>query len=111
MPSDLNGWLAGLGSQQVSVKLPKFTFTTQFDLTPQLQSLGMTSAFSNSANFSGLTNPSTLKISDVVHKAYVSVDQAGTGGQQAGLDQLVQSRQGLLNRTESQKAAISNRIQ
>jgi hypothetical protein len=40
----------------------------------------MTDAFSNSADFSGITNPSVamLKISAVVHKATISVDETGT---------------------------------
>jgi serpin B len=78
LPTDLNGWLAGLTTQPVDVSLPKFTLTTQFDLGKTLQQLGMTSAFSNGADFSGITDSAPLKISDVVHKAYIGVDETGT---------------------------------
>jgi len=35
-------------------------------------------AFSGSADFSGMTGNRDLFISDVIHKAFVSVDEAGT---------------------------------
>ena len=77
LPADLNGWLQGLTSQQVAVSLPKFTMTTQFNLNQSLQALGMTDAFTNLADFSGIsTNP--LYISAVIHKAFIDVDEAGT---------------------------------
>ena len=80
LPANLTSWLSGLQNQQVAVSLPKFDLNTQFELGNPLQSLGMTDAFSNSADFSGITNPSVamLKISAVVHKATISVDETGT---------------------------------
>ncbi len=80
LPADLTSWLAGLQNQQVAVSLPKFNITTQFDLGDQLQALGMTDAFSNTADFSGITDPTVtqLKISDVVHQATISVGETGT---------------------------------
>jgi serpin B len=35
-------------------------------------------AFSNQADFSGMTGNKDLTIADVVHKAYVAVDEQGT---------------------------------
>ena len=40
--------------------------------------MGMPVAFSESADFSGMTGNRDLFIADVVHKAFVSVDEAGT---------------------------------
>jgi serpin B len=40
--------------------------------------MGMPLAFSDKADFSGMTGTLGLSISDVVHQAYVSVDEAGT---------------------------------
>jgi serpin B len=77
LPADPSAWLGGLSEQQVQVSLPKFGMTTQFDLSAPLQTLGMTDAFSNYADFLGIS-PMALKISDVVHKAYVGVSETGT---------------------------------
>jgi serpin B len=40
--------------------------------------MGMPVAFSPSADFSGMNGNHELYITDVVHKAFVSVDEAGT---------------------------------
>ena len=80
LPANLTSWLAGLQNQYVEVSLPKFDISTKFELGDQLQSLGMADAFSNHADFSGITAPSvaTLKISNVAHQATISVNESGT---------------------------------
>ena len=40
--------------------------------------MGMPVPFSSSANFSGIDGTMNLFISDIFHKAFVSVDEAGT---------------------------------
>jgi len=62
----------------IALGLPKFTFTTNFSLSDQLKSLGMTNAFNDQADFSGMTGNRDVFISDVIHKAYVAVDEKGT---------------------------------
>ncbi len=78
LPKDLNAWFGGLNREQVTVSLPKFTLTSQFNLGEQLKALGMTDAFGDKADFSGLTDSNQLKISQVVHKAFIGVDEKGT---------------------------------
>lgn len=63
----------------VQVFLPKFEFEFTEELNDVLSELGMESAFSSSADFSGLlASPEPLKIMKVVHKAYIKVDEEGT---------------------------------
>lgn len=77
LPADLNGWLQGMSGQRVAVSLPKFTMTTQFDLIPALQALGMTDAFLRGADFTGISSEQ-LHIGNVVHKAFIDVSETGT---------------------------------
>jgi serine protease inhibitor len=78
LPSDLNNWFSGLGTRQVQLSLPKFKLTTEFDLADQLTSLGMGDAFNREADFSGITDPKQLQISQVRHKATIDVTETGT---------------------------------
>jgi len=63
--------------ERVRITLPKFTFASSFRLSKSLSDLGMPSAF-HDADFSGMTGKRDLFISDVVHKAFVAVDEEGT---------------------------------
>ncbi|MGA7195089.1 MAG: serpin family protein [Anaerolineales bacterium] len=75
----INDIFNSMQSTPIALGLPKFTFTTNFSLSDQLKSLGMTDAFdSNKADFSGMTSNHDLFISDVIHKAFVAVDEKGT---------------------------------
>ena len=63
----------------VSFGLPKFTFSSDFGLSRQLAGLGMPDAFdADKADFSGMTGQRDLFISNVIHKAFVAVDEKGT---------------------------------
>jgi len=62
----------------VALTMPKFEFDSEFSLTDTLAGMGMPIAFSGDADFSGMTGTLNLHISEVIHKAFVSVDEAGT---------------------------------
>lgn len=64
--------------QQVALAMPKFEMESEFSLAETLSALGMPDAFSGQADFSGMDGTRNLVISDVIHKAFVSVDEAGT---------------------------------
>jgi serpin B len=67
-----------LASRQVALTMPKFEFESSFGLKQTLSTLGMRVAFTEDADFSGMDGKRDLLIQDVIHKAFVSVDEAGT---------------------------------
>jgi serpin B len=71
-------WIGSLRRQEVNIWLPKFKLEAQFQLAEVLKDLGMPLAFSDKADFSGMDGQHDLLISDVVHKAYVDVNEEGT---------------------------------
>jgi serpin B len=69
----------GMQPTSVSLGLPKFEFTKDFGLADTLISLGMRDAFDvDLADFSGMTDKKDLFIGNVIHKAFVAVDEKGT---------------------------------
>ena len=61
-----------------SVALPKFEFDTKYFMGDTLSLMGMPIAFSSGADFSGMNGIKQLFISNVIHQAYVKVDEKGT---------------------------------
>jgi serpin B len=75
----LDGWIAALRREEVNVYFPRFKITSSFSLSTSLKALGMVDAFSQtSADFSGMTAAERIFISEVIHKAFVAVDEDGT---------------------------------
>ncbi len=70
--------LKQLESRRVALTMPRFEFESSFGLKEALAAMGMPVAFSGDADFSGMTGNRDLYIADVIHKAFVSVDEAGT---------------------------------
>jgi serpin B len=70
--------IGNLQHEQVALTMPRFEFDAEFSLKEALATLGMAQAFTDDADFSGMTGNRELLISEVVHKAFVSVDEAGT---------------------------------
>ncbi|XP_055737626.1 leukocyte elastase inhibitor-like [Salvelinus fontinalis] len=64
---------------EVQVGLPKFKLEETLDLKDLLISMGMTDAFDLSkGDFSGMSPSNDLELSEVVHKAFVEVNEEGT---------------------------------
>jgi serpin B len=63
----------------VALTMPKFKFEYDLGLNGVLKEMGMLDAFDPSvSDFSGMDGSRDLYISDVLHKAFVAVDEAGT---------------------------------
>ena len=67
-----------LSYKRVNLELPKFKLEYEVNLNQYLQNLGMFTAFTNSADFTGLRKEGELKIDSVIHKTYLKVDEEGT---------------------------------
>ena len=77
--ADLAAMTDGFATREVFLAMPRFESTSSFSLSPVLSGMGMPSAFDPSAaDFSGMTGGRDLFVSDVVHKAFVRVDETGT---------------------------------
>lgn len=75
----LNLALESLQPASVQLHLPKFRFTSDFDLGNSLSALGMEDALEpERADFSGMDGERDLYIGKVLHKAFVAVDEQGT---------------------------------
>lgn len=68
----------GLSRRRIALTLPKFQYAAAFRLADALADIGMPAAFSEDADFSGMTGKRDLFLSDVLHKAFVAVDEEGT---------------------------------
>ncbi len=78
-PERLDAWAEKFEYTEVRVTLPRFKLTSSFQLGKTLASLGMPDAFNpQAADFSGIASQESLCLSDVVHQAYVDVNEKGT---------------------------------
>jgi serpin B len=78
LAAELPGLAAKFVSQKVDVSMPKFRMTQGMELGPVLISMGMGDAFGGNADFSGMTGGKDFAISNVIHKAFVDVNEEGT---------------------------------
>ncbi|XP_051265236.1 alpha-1-antitrypsin homolog [Dicentrarchus labrax] len=74
----LRHWHDSLFRNSVDLFLPKFSISTEASLDSTLKELGITNAFADNADFSGISEEVKLKVSKVSHQAVLSVDETGT---------------------------------
>ena len=67
-----------LSAQQVIVKMPKFKLEAAFVLNEALQKMGIESAFTAGADFSGIAAMGPLCLDSVKQKCYIDVSEKGT---------------------------------
>ena len=71
-------WREELREQRVDIYIPRFRFSAKYFLNENLTRMGMPTAFSETADFSGLSPRGGLFISFVIHQAYIDVNEEGT---------------------------------
>jgi serpin B len=69
---------SALAPTDVVLQLPKWEVETKVELSKALAALGMPTAFTDAADFTGMTTDEPLEIGFVVHQANITVDEAGT---------------------------------
>ena len=72
------GYLEKMTHRRVNLSIPKFKTEATYDLKIHLSKMGMPVAFTNNADFSGITGDKSLAIDKVIHKAYIDVNEEGT---------------------------------
>jgi serpin B len=70
-------WLAGMEPREIKVFLPRFTSTRRYVLNDVMRTMGMPTAFTAAADFSGMTGAPGLFIGQVIHKADIEVNEQG----------------------------------
>lgn len=75
--SDLKAIVDNLRPAMGDIRLPKFTFESDFLLNQPLADLGMSSLF-QSADLSRMLDNSSLAVTGVFHKTFIALDEAGT---------------------------------
>ncbi|WP_203338670.1 serpin family protein [Nocardioides limicola] len=81
---ELGQLLSTLSPKMVQLTWPKFEFRSQVPLKETLKQAGMPAAFERGADFLAMTTPENpdrereLRITDVLHEAFVAVDEEGT---------------------------------
>ena len=75
----LSEWRNALEKQRVDIYIPKFKFETKYFMVDTLNKMGMSNAFMPGvADFSGMGGTRNLYISDIIHQAFVEVNEEGT---------------------------------
>ena len=70
--------IGAMRPRHVNLTFPKFTFRTEASLKDTLAAMGMPLAFTDDADFSGMTKQERLAIAEVLHQAFIAVDEKGT---------------------------------
>jgi serpin B len=74
-----SSWTKGLSEvDNIPIAIPKFKFEYEKTLDDMLSAMGMDIAFTDSADFSGISTALQLLITEVKHKTFIDVNEEGT---------------------------------
>ena len=74
----LEQWRDAMTVHDVDLWLPKFRTEKRYDLKSVFEALGVRLAFTNEADFSGMTSDEPLKADGVIHQTFIQVDEERT---------------------------------
>jgi serpin B len=77
-PANWEDWQAQMVPNDIELFLPKFKLEYEIKLKSILSGMGMENAFSDRADFSQMIDGGGVKIDNVIHKAFVEVNEEGT---------------------------------
>ncbi|AKU99293.1 Serine protease inhibitor (serpin family) [Labilithrix luteola] len=78
-PAKIASIEASFASAYVALQLPKFEIKGEsFSLKESLEKQGMKTLFSGAADLSGISKSEHLLVGDVIHQAFIGVDEEGT---------------------------------
>lgn len=77
-PEMFSGWLRAMEKYDVDLWLPKFRTEERYELNSLFRALGVNLAFTDAADFSGMTEDERLMIDAVVHQTFIDVDEEKT---------------------------------
>jgi serpin B len=64
--------------KRVKLSIPKFKMEVMYELKDIMMIMGMKTAFSRDADFSGITGGKDLTISKILHQSVIDVNESGT---------------------------------
>lgn len=70
--------LDGLTRNEVAMEIPRMRVESKFTLTQNLKDAGVKTAFSNQADFSGISSLNDLSVSNVFQKVFFEMDEKGS---------------------------------
>ena len=78
-PENWDHWMSAFDTlKDLTIYIPKFSFSYKKRLNDPLITLGLGIAFSGGADFSGISRDYDLYISQVRHKTFIEVNEEGT---------------------------------
>ncbi|WP_075591204.1 serpin family protein [Labilibacter marinus] len=73
-----DSWMQNLVTSEVNLSFPKFKLEAEYKLKKPLMQMGMPTAFTGAADFTGINPRGGIAISQVRHKTFMEVDEKGT---------------------------------
>ncbi len=96
----LERWREKMWAQEMRIFLPRLKYSTSFSLKTVLPAMGMEDAFDRArADFSGICRAKRLVLDDILHRAYIEINEEGasaaaatTGALAPGLEEPTRPR-------------------